>query len=142
MGTTGPLPRVQVIETAQIEMERWEVREELGAPASSLPSYPLYSPPCSFLSCFYCFFHCYFKLSCRSPATEFTAAESIVQWVAVRPRGGHRSLIPGPFVTPIRRPVPRQWGLASPLTRDPQSACLPTLSPQDGFVTASIQLSQ
>ena len=101
------------------------------------PLTPLHSPPCSFLSCFY--FFSYFKLSYRSPATEFTTAESTVQWVAVSTRGGHHSLIPRHIVTLIRRPTSPSAG---PHTREPQSVCLPILSPQDGFVTASIQLSQ
>lgn len=45
--TTRPHPRGQVIKMAQIEMERWEVREELGPPASaacSVPSHPCIHP--------------------------------------------------------------------------------------------------
>ena len=51
--TTGPHPMGQVIEMAQLAMERWEVREELGAPAPaacSLPAHPCIHPCVAFLA--------------------------------------------------------------------------------------------
>lgn len=108
--TTGPHPMGQVIEMAQLAMERWEVREELGAPAPaacSLPAHPCIHPCVAFLAV------STFSIIIlnRSPATESTTAESTVQWVTVCSRGGHHSLIPRPFVILIRRPCPRQRGL-------------------------------